>query len=146
MDQVGHSLKELWFALIGVFEALLDAVGPWWPLVLGLGAWIVFWTFAVNWRGLWDVLWSGGAIGIALIALLWILVWGVVAPPPGGHHFLFGLAVSNFVGKTVYVTALICIAALCGSVQLSGALPACCRYPAKEAEADAVTAHSLAHH
>ena len=55
------------------------------------------------------------------MGLVMVLVWAVVAPPESGSHFLFGLHVSNFVGKTVYVTSLVTILFLCGAVQLSGA-------------------------
>ena len=122
MAQLGESLKQLGIALLNVLDAFFEALGPWWPLILGLGAWVVFWLFAVNWLRLREVLASGGWTGVVLIAVMWILVWGVVAPPEDGRHHLLGLSVSNFVGKTVYVTALVCIMLLCGSVQLSGLL------------------------
>ena len=55
------------------------------------------------------------------MGLVMVLVWSVVAPPENGSHYLFGLNVSNIVGKTVYVTSLLTILFLCGAVQLSGA-------------------------
>jgi len=57
-----------------------------------------------------------------LLGLMTVLVWGVIAPPEGGYHYLLGLKVSNFVGKTIYVTVLLVIMQLCGSVQLSGSV------------------------
>jgi hypothetical protein len=48
-----------------------------------------------------------------------------------------GLSLSNYVGKTVYVTALVCIMFLCGSVQLSGCCAACCRFEEDEPHAAA---------
>src|SRR5258708_19436395 len=50
-----------------------------------------------------------------------VLVWGSVSPEAGAFEF-FGLSVSNFVAKTVYVSGLFVIVFLAGAVQLSG----CC--------------------
>ena len=112
------ALFELISAL-GVFAwQLLLSILPWTPLL----AWIAFWTLAVNWRRLRDAQLRGGVIGIILLRLTAVLVWGVVAPPEGGTHSLLGLQVGNFTGKLVYVTALLVIVQLCGAVQLSG----CC--------------------
>ncbi|MGD9858063.1 MAG: hypothetical protein AB7U20_24220 [Planctomycetaceae bacterium] len=81
---------------------------------------MAFWTLAVNWVNLRRVLLSGGWLGGLLIMLVAIVGWGSIAPPESGTHSLLGLTLSNFVGKTVYVTSLAVIALLCGSVQLSG--------------------------
>jgi len=113
-----ESLQNLLLALVQVLGALAQAIAPWWPLI----AWVAFWTFAVNWVKFRAVLLSRGFIGVLLIAVMTVLVWGIVAPPEGGSHHLLGLTVSNFVGKLVYVTSLLVIALLCGSVQLSGAV------------------------
>ena len=136
------ALWELWESLVQLVVALwhllltLGAVLlPWLPLL----AWIVFWLFAVNWVSLRQVLLRGGWIGLLLIGLVMILVWGVVAPPVGGAHHLFGLTLSNFVGKTVFVTILFCIMFLCGAFQLSGF------YTPPEAPVEA-EAHAVAHH
>lgn len=128
MDALGDSLLQLWFAILNLVATIGEVLEPWWPLILGLGAWVVFWLFAVNWTRLWEVLFSGGMIGLLLIGAMAILVWGVVAPPERGYHYLLGLEVSNFVGKFVYVAALVTIMFLCASAQMSGALPACCRF------------------
>jgi hypothetical protein len=115
----------LFDSLVNVFQALLQllatlalTIGPWWPLI----AWIAFWTFAVNWVRLREFLLAGGWIGVLLIAVLMVLVWGIVSPPAEGAHHLLGLNVTNFVGKFMYVTALLVIMLLCGSVQLSGSV------------------------
>jgi hypothetical protein len=113
-----QSLQNLLLALVELLAMLATTIAPWWPLI----AWVAFWTLAVNWVKLREVLLSRGFIGVLLIALMWVLVWGIVSPPEGGHHYLLGLTVSNFVGKLMYVTALLVIALLCGSVQLSGAV------------------------
>lgn len=128
MEALGDSLLQLWFAILNLVATIGEVLEPWWGLILGLGAWVAFWLFAVNWTRLREVLFSGGIIGLILIAATAILVWGVVAPPEGGHHYLLGLTVSNFVGKFVYVAALVTIMFLCASAQMSGALPACCRF------------------
>lgn len=112
-----HALLDLVQAAGLLVWAVVQAIIPW----LALIAWIAYWMLAVDWVRLRSFLLQGGWVGIVLIALVAVLVWGVVAPPPGGTHFLLGLHVSNFVGKMVYVTALIVIMLLCGSVQLSGA-------------------------
>ncbi|MEW4526867.1 MAG: hypothetical protein ACF8PG_15000 [Maioricimonas sp. JB045] len=125
-------LTSLWNVVVAVIELLVtlaDTLWPWAPLI----AWIAFWTLAVDWVKLRSVLWSGGIIGVLLIALTAVLVWGAVAPPADGAHYLFGLKVGNFVGKFVYVTGLLVIVFLCGAVQLSG----CCdRYCTFSREAD----------
>ncbi|MEZ6058160.1 MAG: hypothetical protein R3C01_15790 [Planctomycetaceae bacterium] len=116
---------ELLNALLNVVESvglliwqLVQTIAPWTPLI----AWVAFWTLAVDWVKLRGSLLKGGLIGVILLGLVMVLIWGVVAPPETGSHYLLGLKVSNFVGKTVYVTALFVIMFLCGSVQLSG----CC--------------------
>jgi hypothetical protein len=116
--QLLDSLVNLLEALLQVLAALAAAIAPWWPLI----AWVAFWLLAVNWVRLRQTLLEGGWIGVVLTGLMMVLVWGVVAPPPDGTHHLLGLRVSNFVGKTMYVTGLFVIMLLCGSVQLSGAV------------------------
>lgn len=113
-----ESLLNLIEALLQVLAALASAVAPWWPLI----AWVAFWLLAVNWVKLRGTLLDGGWIGVVLIGLMMVLIWGVVAPPADGAHHLLGLNVSNFVGKTMFVTGLLVIMLLCGSVQLSGAV------------------------
>lgn len=113
-------LAAAWNVLISLLAMLL----PWVPLF----AWVAFWLLAVDWIKLRQVMIRGGWVGVVLIGLVTALVWGVVSPPPGGTHYLFGLHVSNFPGKTVYVTALMTILLLCGSVQLSGACGSLARF------------------
>jgi len=117
MEQLFISLQKLLEAGWLVVMNLLVVVVPWTPLI----AWVAFWLLAVNWEKLYPVLAKGAIIGVLLIGLMMILIWGLIAPPADGMHHLFGLNPSNFVGKTVYVTILFTIMALCGSVQLSGA-------------------------
>lgn len=115
------ALLDLLTALSLLIWAIVQTVLPWTPLI----AWIAFWTLAVDWVKLRSFMLSGGWIGVLLLALVAVLVWGVVAPPPTGVHSLLGLSVSNFVGKIVYVTTLVVIMLLCGSVQLSGVVDCC---------------------
>ena len=116
-------LGDLVWAIWDVLTAFLFLLLPWAPLF----AWIAFWMLAVNWVQLRAVLLKGGWIALLLIGLVWVLIWGSVAPPVGKHE-IFGLSLSNYVGKVVYVTMLYCIMFLSGSVQLSGALGNCCRF------------------
>ena len=128
-------LLSLWNVVVAVAQLLLEVVlfvAPWTPLI----AWIAFWSLAVNWKQLYPILMKGGLIGVVLIGLLSILIWGVVAEPEGGSHVLYGLKVSNLVGKTIYVTSLIVIAFLCGSVQLSGACDRCINFEELAPEPD----------
>ena len=111
---VGHSLWDL-------FGALVSVLLPWTPLA----AWIVFWLFAVNWVRLRETLAKGGWVGLVLIGAVMVLVWGTVAPGTGTFDF-FGLHVSNFVEKTVYVSGLYVIMFLAGALQLSGFCASCC--------------------
>lgn len=124
-----QSLVSLWISLWNLVIAaaeflavLVQALAPWTPLL----AWIAFWLLAVNWKQLYPILMKGGLIAVVLTALMAVLVWSSIAPPEAGSHRLYGLEVNNLVGKTVYVTGLVVIAMLCGSVQLSGACNACC--------------------
>lgn len=114
-------------ALINLLQALLQVLGaagglllPWLPLI----AWALFWALAVNWQKLSNVIKSGAFLGIALIGLMAVLIWGCIAPPLDGKHyfeiFQFRLGVSNFVGKLVYVVGLMVIMFAAGSCQLSG--------------------------
>ncbi len=135
-----QSLVNVFWSLLDVVVALAIVIVPWLPLL----AWVTFWTLAVNWVKAFDILRRGGFIGLLLLMFVAIMVWGAVSPPVDGHHTLFGLTVSNYVGKFMYVTALTCIALLCGSVQLSGACPAWCRFPEDEEPSHEV--HATAGH
>jgi len=128
MDQLFDSLQHLLVSGWEVVIAVLVLVVPWTPLI----AWVGFWLLAVNWEKLYPVLAKGGVIGVLLIGLMMILVWGLIAPPTEGFHQMFGLRPSNFVGKTVYVTMLLTIMALCGTVQLSGACGSLVSFPEDE--------------
>ncbi len=114
------ALLNLLSALLEVLVATGGIVLPWLPLI----AWAVFWALAVNWEKLSAVIRSGAFLGIAMIALVAVLVWGCVAPPVDGHHYfeMLGvrLSVSNFTGKLVYVVGLVVIMFAAGSAQLSG--------------------------
>jgi hypothetical protein len=125
MEKLIDSLQNLLSAGWEVLVSVLVLVVPWAPLI----AWIAFWLLAVNWEKLYPVFTKGAIIGVLFIGLMAILVWGLIAPPSDGVHHLFGLKTSNFVGKTIYVTMLLTIAALCGSVQLSGACGAYASFP-----------------
>jgi hypothetical protein len=149
MDAVLHNLKELF----GDLALLVVSVGQLLLPLLPLVAWVAYWTFAVNWTKLRTALLQGGWVGLVLLGLLAILVWGTVAPPAAGAHQFFGLTLGNFVGKTVLVTALVCIMLLCGSVQLSGACGSLCQFdePAEDeghhgAHGDSHGAPAAAHH
>lgn len=112
-----HALVNVLQSLVELLAAAARTVAPWTALI----AWVAFWTLAVDWTKLYPVLAKGGIIGALLIGFVAVLVWSVVAPPPDGHHYLFGLTLSNVTGKLVYVTGLALIVAACASVQLSGA-------------------------
>jgi len=118
MGSLLHALLDLVVALKDVVWSLGAILIPWIPLL----AWIAYWTLGANWFKLRPVLRDGGWVGLLLLGAVAVLVWGVVAPPPRGHYDLLGLHVSNFVGKTMFVSGLICLMLLSGSVQLSG----CC--------------------
>jgi hypothetical protein len=120
-----NSLINVARSLLDVLVSLLRIILPWLPLL----AWIGFWLFAVNWSKAFPILRRGGAIGVLLAMFIAVLVWGSVAPPEGGTHSLLGLAVSNYAGKFMYVTMLACMALLCGSVQMSGALGRLAEFP-----------------
>jgi len=135
LEQLSTVILALGTLLLTLIQALL----PWTPLL----AWIAFWLLAVNWRQLYPVLMRGGLVAVILTALMAILVWSSIAEPEGGFHYLFGLKVNNIYGKTVYVTGLAVIAALCGTVQLSGGCSSLCRFdePAPESPEEAHAAH-----
>jgi len=137
IDSLQNFLLAGWNVIAELFHLVTDHVPL--PLLIGLLAWIVFWTFGVNWVKLRETLLKGGCVALILIALATVLVWAGIDPPTNGHHSLFGLHVSNYVGKTMYVTALVCIMFLCGSVQLSGCCAGCCRFEEDQPEADAAT-------
>lgn len=116
LSNLVDSISQLFFSLVNIVGSLCSLVLPWAPLI----AWIAFWLLAVNWVKLRSIFLRGGWIGFLLLAFVMIMVWVAVAPPPTGAHNLLGLKLSNYVGKTVYVTFLFCMILLCGSVQLSG--------------------------
>jgi hypothetical protein len=142
MTALDQSFIQLLTALGQVLVDLGRLLLPFLPLA----AWIAFWTLGVNWTKLRVVLLQGGWIGLLLIGAVAVLVWGTVAPPPSGSHHLLGLTLGNFVGKTVFVTTLICIMFLCGSVQLSGACGKLCQFDEAPVEpAHHGDAHGHAH-
>ncbi|MCH2210488.1 MAG: hypothetical protein MK110_04250 [Fuerstiella sp.] len=111
-----QNLVVLFWSLLSVAISLFEVILPWLPLM----AWIAFWTLAVNWVTAFDAIRRGGWIGVLLLMFAAVLVWGAVAPPVAGHHVIFSLNVDNYPGKFFYVTALTCIAFLCGSAQMNG--------------------------
>ena len=132
-------LGAVWHLVISILQLVL----PWTPLI----SWLAFWLYAVNWVKLREVLAQGGWIGVLAIGFMMVLIWGVIAPPATGAHYLFGLTLSNFVGKTVYVTTLLTIMFLCGSVQLSGACGNWATFPEPAADDDHGHGHdSHGHH
>lgn len=139
MYQLLDSLLNLLVAFWNVARDLVALVLPWTPLV----AWVAFWLLAVNWVKYRAVLIKGGWTGVFFIGLMTILIWGLIAPPEGGVHHVFGLSLSNFVGKTVYVTALFSIMFLCGSAQLSGACGSLVCFKCEEEPVD--EGHAAAH-
>ncbi len=125
------ALFDLCSSLVDVFQSLLQVVVnlvrvllPWLPLL----AWVGFWSFAVNWGKAFPILRRGGLVGVLLLLFVAVLVWGAALPPVDGQHMMFGLTLSNYAGKFVYVTMLACIALLCGSAQLSGAFGRFCEF------------------
>lgn len=129
------AVQDLFFSLVNIVGSLFALILPWTPLI----AWIAFWLLAVNWVKLRATFLRGGWVGFLLLAFVMILVWGAVAPPAAGAHNLLGLKLSNYVGKTVYVTFLFCIILLCGSVQLSGAVRPV--FPDEEPEGETAAHH-----
>lgn len=125
-----NALIDLLAALYHVLAALMATIAPLLPLLV----WVAFWTLAVDWVKLRHFFLRGGWIALLLTMFVTILVWGVVAPPESGAHNMLGLSVSNFVGKTVYVTAIVVITFLCGSVQLSGICGSLCRFEDEQPE------------
>jgi len=124
------SVLDVFWSLLNVVVNLVRVVLPWLPLF----AWIAFWSFAVNWGKVFPVLRRGGLIGVLLLMFVAVLVWGSIAPPVDGRHVMFGLTVSNYAGKFIYVTMLTCIALLCGSAQLSGAFGRLGEFPEEPEE------------
>ena len=116
LTQLGGSLWEL---LVVLFLVLV----PWAPLA----AWIIFWLFAVNWIKLRETFAKGAWVGLVLIGALAVLIWGSISPGTGTFDF-FGLHVSNFVEKTIFVSGLYVIMFLAGALQLSGFCADCCRF------------------
>jgi hypothetical protein len=123
--QLINSVVQLLQAVLNLVLSLVNVAVPWIPLL----AWIAFWGLAVNWTKAFPILRRGGFFGVLFLMFATVLVWGSVAPPEGGRHFLLGLAVSNFTGKFIYVTMLTCIALLCGSAQLNGAFGRLASFP-----------------
>lgn len=113
MEALLTSLVDLFIALWGVFVSLFHVLLPWLPLA----AWVGFWMFAVDWQKFQKVLRQGGWIAVLFIGLMMVLIWGLIAPPADGFHYLLGLKTSNFIGKFAYVAGLFGIMFLCGAVQ-----------------------------
>lgn len=121
MQELLQALTLLGSGLSALVVAIVKPLLPWIPLA----AWVLFWMLAVNWVKFRAVLAKGGWIGLVLLGAVIVLVWGTLAPPVAGTTLLFGLRLSNYVEKTVYVSALASIMFLAGSVQLSGGCGCC---------------------
>jgi hypothetical protein len=117
LDAITQFSHSIWDLLAALFLVLL----PWMPLA----AWIVFWLLAVNWVKLRETLAKGGWVGLVLMGAIMVLVWGNISPGTGTFDF-FGLQISSFVEKTVYVSGLYVIMFLAGALQLSGFCANCC--------------------
>ena len=137
MLELLNSLLNVVWSLLDVVIALVNVILPFLPLL----AWIAYWSLAVNWAKTYDILRRGGYIGVILLMFISIVTWAAVSPPPEGTHSLFGLTVSNFVGKCIYVAMLACIALLCGSVQMSGTFGSLINF-SDEAEPESADAHA----
>lgn len=118
-----NAILQLGTSLWDLFTALFVVLLPWTPLA----AWIVFWLLAVNWIKLREVLAEGGWVGLVLIGAVAVLIWGNIAPGNGTFDF-FGLKVSNFVEKTIYVSGLACLMFVAGALQLSGFCSNLCQF------------------
>jgi hypothetical protein len=125
LSNLFDSLIQLFQVLFNLVISLGGVILPWLPLI----AWVAFWLLAVDWSKLRGQMVRGGFLAVVLIGLMMILVWGIVAPPADGSHQMLGLKLSNYVGKTVYVTMLLSIMFLCGSVQLSGSVDRLLNFP-----------------
>lgn len=132
MEALFNSLLDVFWSLLNVVVSLVHLVLPWLPLL----AWIGYWAFAVNWAKAFPILRRGGMIGVFLLMFVAVMVWGAIAPPVDGKHVLFGLSVSNYAGKFIYVTMLTCITLLCGSAQLSGAFGRFGEFPEESSDDD----------
>ncbi|MDG1897920.1 MAG: hypothetical protein P8J37_23715 [Fuerstiella sp.] len=131
-----QSLVNVLWSLLAVVVALVRVIVPWLPLL----AWLAFWSLAVNWAKATRILWRGGLIGVLLLMFVTVLVWGAVVPPVEGTHSLFGLTVSNYAGKFIYVTMLTCMTLLCGSVQMSGTFGSLVDFSSEDGADDAAAA------
>ena len=131
-----QSLLNVFWSLLDVIVAFVHVILPWLPLL----AWIAYWSLAVNWVKAFDIFRRGGYIGVLLLMFVAVIVWGAVAPPVEGSHTVFGLTVSNYAGKFIYVTMLTCIALLCGSVQMSGTFRSLVNF-SDDSDADHEAAH-----
>jgi hypothetical protein len=133
-----NSLLDLIVATYNVIISFVSLILPYGALL----GWVAFWMLGVNWVKFRKVLAEGGVVGVLLLALVIILAWGLIAPPEGGMHDLGLVSVSNFVGKTVFVSSLFVIMFLCGAVQLSGACGCCVNFSDEEEAAEEHNAHA----
>ena len=134
-------LNSLLDLILAIYHVIVNFAGLILPYA-ALAAWVVFWLLGVDWVKFRKVLAEGGVVGILLLALVIIMVWGLIAPPAGGVHDLGLVSVSNFVGKTVFVSSLFVIMFLCGAVQLSGACSCCANFSDEDEVAEEPTANA----
>lgn len=84
--------------------------------LVALVLWIVWWLFLVDWAATRDSLKQGGWVGLILLGLLTVLVWGCLSP--ADREYL-PIPLPNFLEEFTVVFGLYVVMLGCGALQLA---------------------------
>jgi hypothetical protein len=85
-------------------------------VVIAVVLWVVWWLFLVDWSVARKTLKQGGWVGLILLALLAVLVWGSLSP--AGQEIL-PIPLPNYLEEFTIVFGLYVVMLGCGALQLA---------------------------
>lgn len=85
-------------------------------VVIALVLWVVWWLFLVDWNVAGKTLKGGGWVGLMLLGLLAVLIWGSLSP---ADREVLPMPLPNFVEEFTIVFGLYVVMLGCGALQMA---------------------------
>lgn len=101
---------------MSVIEWIVHTLLEYAPGIIAFGVWIIWWLFLVDWEVTRQTLKQGGWVGLVLLGLLVVLVWGSLSP---GRQEILPLPLPNHLEELTVVFGLVVIMLGCGALQLA---------------------------